>query len=136
MRVSELGREVAFVISLALLLFTGAVGVHNGITEWGEGLTLAQRSVTAGVFLYGILGLVSAYGLIRRRHWSLSTVIAWSVAVTYVPGVAVMAYGGEDAILGSAIAASVGSALIALAVIWTTNAMTRPRTDRTQPREG
>ena len=52
------------------------------------------------------------------------------IAVTYVPGVAVMGYGGEDASLGSAIAASAGSAAIALGVVWTTKGMSRnqPRT--------
>lgn len=127
------GRTIAYraawIVSLGLLLFTGAVGVHNGITEWGEGETPLQHSVTAGVFLYGLLGLISFYGLLRRRRWSLRTVIAWTAPVIYVPGVAVMAYGGEDAILGSALAASAGSALVALGVVWTTNAMTRTEKD-------
>jgi peptidoglycan/LPS O-acetylase OafA/YrhL len=121
------GRKVAWVLSLGVLLFTGAVGIYNGITEWGEGRGLLQHSVTIGVFLYGIFGLVSAYGLMRRRRWSLRTVGAWTIAVAYVPGAAVMAYADEDASLGSAIAASVGSTLIALAVLWTTNVMTRPQ---------
>jgi FtsH-binding integral membrane protein len=122
-----MGRKVAWVLSLGLLLFTGVVGIYNGLTEWGEGRGPVQHSVTIGVFLYGIFGLASAYGLIRRQRWSIGTVIAWTVAVTYVPGVAVMAYADEDAILGSAIAASVGSLLIAIGVLWTTNVMTRPQ---------
>ena len=120
-----MGRKVAWVLSLGLLLFTGVVGIYNGLTEWGEGRGTLQHSVTIGVFLYGIFGLASVYGLIRRQRWSIRTVIAWTVAVTYVPGVAVMAYADEDAILVSAIAASVGSLLIALGVLWTTNVMTR-----------
>ena len=86
--------------------------------------------MTGGVFLYGILGLISAYGLIRRRRWSLATVIAWAIVLTYVPGVAVMAYGDQGASIGSAIAASVGAGLIALGVVWTTNAMTKPPRDQ------
>ena len=117
--------KIARVLSLALLLFTGCVGVYNGLTEWDEGGTLPQHAVTAGVFLYGIFGLATAYGLFGRKRWSLITVIVWAIAVTYVPGLAVMAYGGEDAILGSAIAASAGSALIAFGVIWTVKATTR-----------
>jgi hypothetical protein len=113
------------VLSLLLLLFTGVVGIYNGFTEWGEGRTPMQQSVTAGVLLYGILGLASAYGLFRRRRWSLGATIAWALCVTYVPGVAVMAYGGEDAFLSSAIAASVGSAVIALGVVWTVHTVTR-----------
>jgi peptidoglycan/LPS O-acetylase OafA/YrhL len=122
-----MGRRVAWVLSLGLLLFTGVVGIYNGLTEWGEGRTLSQQSVTAGVFLYGGLGLITAYGLFRRKKWSVGTAIAWGIAITYVPGVAVMSYGGEDAILSSAIVASAASALIALGVVWTAKVMTRER---------
>lgn len=122
-----MGRGVAWILSLALLLFTGVVGLYNGVTEWGDGRGPLQHLVTIGVFLYGVFGIVSAYGLIRRRRWTIRTVFAWTIAVTYVPGVAVMAYADEDALLGSAIAASVGSLLIALGVLWTTNVMTKPQ---------
>jgi len=84
-----------------------------------------QQSVPVGVLLYGICGLVTSYGLFRRRRWSVATSIAWAIAITYVPGVAVMVYGGEGAILRSALAASLGSAIIALGVVWTAKAMTR-----------
>jgi hypothetical protein len=120
-----LGKKVAWVSSLVLLFFTGVVGVYNGVSEWGEAHTPAEHSVTVGVLLYGILGLVTALGLIQRRRWSVGTAIAWAVPVTYVPGVAVMVYGDEGAIMSSAIAASAGSALIALAVVWTAHVMTR-----------
>jgi hypothetical protein len=120
-----LGRKVAFVLSLLLLLFTGAVGVYNGVSEWGEGRTPMQHSVTVGVLLYGIFGLITAYGLFRRRPWSVATAIAWAIPITYVPGVAVMVYGDEGAVVGSAIAASVASGLLALGVVWTARVMTR-----------
>jgi hypothetical protein len=62
----------------------------------------------------------------KKVAWVLSLVlIAWAVAVTYVPGVAVMVYGDEGAIMSSAIAASAGSGLIALAVVWTAHLVTR-----------
>jgi hypothetical protein len=122
-----MGRKIAVVISLLLLIFTGVVGIHNGFTEWGDAGTPFQRSVTGGVFLYGVFGLVTVYGLLRRRRWTVITAAVWAVCVTYVPGAAVMAYGGEDAILGSAIAASVGSAVIAVATVWTTRMWTLPR---------
>src|SRR4051812_19732378 len=121
-----MGRKIAFAVSLLLLVFTGVVGIYNGITEWRDGLDPMQRSVTAGVFLYGIFGLATAYGLVRRLRLTLVSAIAWAICVTYVPGVAVMAYGGEDAFLGSAIAASVGSALIAGEIVWTVLLWTRP----------
>jgi len=119
------GRKVAWVASLLVLAVLGCLGVFNGLREWGEGETPLQHSVPVGVLLYGILGLITAYGLFRREDWTIWPAIAWAMAVSYVPGVAVMAYGGEGAILGSAIAASVGSALIALCVIWTVKVSTR-----------
>lgn len=122
-----MGRKIAFVLSLLLLLVTGVLGIYNGITEWPEAITPVQQSVTGGVFLYGVFGLVTAYGLVRRRPWTLAFAVAWAVCVTYVPGMAVMAYGGEDAILSSAIAASVGSAIVALGVLWAVNMATREK---------
>lgn len=124
-------RAIARVLSLLLLIVTGVLGVYNGISEWGSWNTPVQASVTVGVLLYGILGLSSAFGLFRRRRWSVWTTGAWGVAVTYVPGVAVTAY-GQGGTMIAAIAASAASALIALAVVWTTRAVTpddpeRPR---------
>ena len=116
-------RYIALVLSLLVLTVTGVLGTYDGVTEWGQGGTFWQHSVTAGVFLYGVLGLVSAYGLFRRQRWALRLIIAWAVVITYVPGVAVMADGGGS--IGSAIAASVSTALIALGVVWTTNVVTR-----------
>jgi len=124
-----MGRKVAWILSLALLLFTGVVGVHNGITEWGDGLTILQQSVTVGVFAYGVFGLVSGYGLFRRQRWSVGTAIAWGVAVTYVPGAAIIAYEGKESLVVSAIAASVASALIALSVVWTARTMSHAQKD-------
>lgn len=120
-----MGRKIAWVVSLGLLIFSGVVGTYNGLTEWGEGRNALQHSVTVSVAVYGVFGLLTAYGLVRRRRWSIRTAIVWTIGVTYAPGVAVMAYAGEDAMLASAIAASVGSLLLALGVIWTTNVMTR-----------
>ena len=120
-----MARKVAWVVSLCVLAVLGCLGVFNGLNEWGEGETPLQRSVPVGVLLYGILGIITAYGLFRRERWTIWPAIGWAIAVSYVPGVAVMAYGGEDAILVSAIAASAGSALIALGVIWTVKVSTR-----------
>ena len=119
-----IGRTTAWIVSLVLLLVIGSLGVYNGVTEWAQGTTFWQHSVTGGVLIYGVLGLVSAYGLFRRQRWALRTVIAWAVVVTYVPGAAVMA-DADNAMLGSAIAASLASGLIALGIVWTTSVMTR-----------
>lgn len=74
--------------------------------------------------------LITAFGLFRLRRWSVGTAIAWSIAITYVPGVAIMAFGGEGAILSSAIAESAASAIIGAGVIWTAIVMTRGDTER------
>jgi len=120
------GGRIAWVLSLALLVFTGVLGIHNGVTEWNPVHTLPQKSVSAGTFIYGVFGLITAYGLFRRRRWSVGTAIAWGIVITYVPGAAVMTFsGGEDAVLSSAISASGATALIAAGVIWTAIWVTR-----------
>jgi peptidoglycan/LPS O-acetylase OafA/YrhL len=118
-------RRIAWIISLLLLLFSGVVGLYNGITERNDGVTALQETVTIGVFLYGVLGIVAAYGLFRRRRWSMSAAIAWGIAVTYVPGAAVIAYAGEQSLVGSAIAASMAAAVLALGVVWTARVISR-----------
>jgi hypothetical protein len=116
--------KVAWVLSLLLLIVTGAVGIYNGVTEWGEGHTPLEHSVTAGVFLYGLFGLSSAAGLVRREPWSLKPAIGWAITVTCVPPAAIMAYGGPDQI-GPAVAAALGSGLIASGVLWTAHQATK-----------
>jgi hypothetical protein len=118
-------RKIAWVLSLALLLFTGVDGLYNGTTEWKAGLSSFQKSVTGGVFLYGLVGLVAAFGLLRRRRWSVGASVVWAVIITYVPGAAVVAYGGGDATVGSAIAASGASAVIAAGVVWSARSEAR-----------
>lgn len=120
-------RRVAWILSLGLLLVTGGLGIREAITERSNGGTALQKSVTIGVFLYGVLGLVSAYGLFRRRSWSVSTAIAWGLVITYVPAAAITGYGGEPAPVGSVIAASGVTALLALGVIWTAQLVTRDK---------
>ena len=81
--------------------------------------------MTAGVFLYGVFGLGSAYGLVRRRGWSVLTAAAWGVVVTYVPGAAIIAYAEEGSPVWSAVVASAVCALIALGVVWTARVRAR-----------
>jgi hypothetical protein len=112
--------KLAWFLCLAVFCFTGVLGIYNGVTEWSGAHTLLQKSVTGGVFLYGVFALVTMFGLIRRRKWSVVTAIVWGVIVTYVPGVATIVYGDAGASLGSAIAASLGAGLVASIVVWTT----------------
>jgi hypothetical protein len=64
-----MGKKLAWVLSLAVLVVSAVMGAYNGITEWGGGRTLMQHSVNVGVLLYGILGLITAFGLFQRRAW-------------------------------------------------------------------
>src|SRR3954471_13062843 len=97
-----MARSIAWILSLGLLLLTGCLGVYNGLTEWGGAITPGQKSVTAGVLLYGLLGFVTAYGLFRRKRWSLVGAIAWAVVITYVAGAASLFYG--EAGIGASLA--------------------------------
>ena len=120
-------RRIAWILSLGLLVVTGGLGIREGITERSNGGTALQKSVTIGVFLYGVLGLVSAYGLFRRRTWSVGTAIAWGLVITYVPAAAIIGFGGEPTPVGSVIAASGVTGLLALGVIWSAHLVTRDK---------
>jgi hypothetical protein len=139
------GKTIAWVLAVLVLIGTGMLGVRNGVAEWSGAGTGWQKSVTGGVLLYGVLGLGAGIGLLRRRAWSLPLAVAWGVVVTYVPGVAVLAYGGRDGTIGAALAASSGAALaassgaalIALLVVLATRAAVRtPVRDAPRARSG
>ena len=121
-----MARNVAWVLSLIVLLLTGCLGLTNGLTEWRDAHTMLQKTVTGGVLLYGILGLVTAFGLMRRARWSLWTALAWGVVVTYVASTAAIAYAGTSATVGGAVAGGVASAFIAAGVAWAASISTRP----------
>lgn len=103
------------------------LGVHNGITEWADAGTALQKSVTGGVFVYGILGLVGALGLILRKRWSFPIVLLWGLVVIYVPGAAVLAY-APDGTWGAALPGSIAAGLIAAGVAWATRVNTHTQT--------
>jgi hypothetical protein len=114
-----MARKIVWFLAVGILLFTGALGLYNGVTERSGAGTALQKSVTAGVFLYGMLGLAGAAGMIARRRWSVWVIAAWGVTCTYVASVAVIAYAGNDASVVGSLMAGFASALIALAVVWT-----------------
>lgn len=120
-------RTIAWVLAILALLATGALGIYNGLTEWGDAQTGWQRAVTGGVVVYGVLGLAAGIGLARRRRWSYKLAIAWGVVVTFVGGGAVLAYGGADASVGAAVSAGAAGAAIALLVALAARAATSRR---------
>lgn len=117
--------RVFWVLSCIALLGTGIIGVRNGILEWSDARTLLQRSVTVGVALYGILGLVGGVGLAMRKRWSANVAFAWAVCVTYVPGAAVLGFDGAGE-WGAAIAATLGGGLIGAGVAYVAHRETQP----------
>ena len=119
-------RSLARVVALALLVFTGAVGVHNGVTEWQDVTNTLQGVVTGGVFAYGVLGLTAAAAVLQRWPAARWLVAAWGVDVSLVATLAPLAYGGPDVPLGGALAGGAATALIAAGVWWATISNARP----------
>src|SRR5690349_148581 len=121
-----MARKSAWIVSILLLLNTGGIGVYNGITELPEAGTALQKSVTIGVLIYGLLGLIAALALVLRRRSAVWLTVGWSVVITYVASTAALAYGGNDASVGGAVAGGLGAALIGALVVWCARVVTRP----------
>ena len=121
----RIGRTIAWVLAILVLVGTGVLGVRNGVTEWSGADTGWRKSVTGGVLLYGVLGLAAGIGLLRRRAWSLPLAIAWGLVVTYVASTAALAFGGPGVPMSAAIAGGIGAAVIALLVVLATRAGVR-----------
>jgi hypothetical protein len=109
-------------VAVAVLLATGVLGIKDGAGDWGNPQTALQRTVTVGVLLYGVLGLVAAFGVVRRQRWSAVLSAAWGVVVTYVATVASFAYSdptlSQSGTMAGVMGAFVATALIGLFVVW------------------
>ena len=116
-------RKFAWIVSIVLLLVTGAAGLLNAANEFRNALSPLQFSVALGGLLYGILGVTAALGLMRRRAWSVRLALAWAVIVVYVGTVASFAYSDpwfqRKGTLAGVLGAFVGTALIGALVAWT-----------------
>ena len=85
------GRRVGWILTIALLFGTGAVGLLNGVKELSQTLTPLQRSVSIGVLLYGITGVAGGSALVARHASAVWLAAIWGVVVTYVSSVAAIA---------------------------------------------
>jgi hypothetical protein len=121
-----MGRKVAWIFAILVLLSTGAAGFFNGVNEISQAETPLQHSVTIGVFLYGIFGITGAVALIARHRSAVKLTWAWAMVVTYVASVAALAYAGDEATVGGAIAGGVGAAIIGVGIVWCARFATRP----------
>jgi hypothetical protein len=117
-----IGRSIARIVAVLFLGITGLVGIYNAFDEWANPYSPFQRIVYAGVVVYGVLGLLAAYGVIRRRSWSRHLVMGWALAITFVSGTAAIAYGGPDVTPVAGVAAGAGGALIGAFVVWAARA--------------
>ena len=120
-------RRVGWIVAIATLFVSGALGLLNGVRELSQTLTPLQRSVSIGVLVYGIAGVAGGIALVARHRSAISLAAIWGVAVTYVSSLAAIAYAGAAATLVGAIASGIGSALIAAGVVWAARLATRPR---------
>jgi hypothetical protein len=121
-----MARKAAWILSILVLANTGLLGLYNGVSELADAQTPLQRSVTIGVLLYGVLGLAALVALIVRHAAAIWLAVGWAIVVTYVASTAAIAYAGDDASVGGAIAAGGGAALIGLGVVWCARMITRP----------
>ena len=121
-------RTAGRVAALAILLFTGVVGIRNGIDERSGITNGLQAVVTTGVFLYGLFGVAAFLAVLRHWRFAGWLVILWGIDVTMVATLAPLAYGGPDVPLLGALAGGLATALIVYGIWWVTirNAPTAP----------
>lgn len=120
---------VVRVLALLVLAGTGALGLYNGITERDMVRTPLDASVTYGVMAYGVLGLISAIGVLLHAHWAVWTTVAWAVTATFVAGTAVIAYGGADSSPRAAVTSYIAAAVFTAAIVWAVRRVTRAKPD-------
>jgi len=124
-------RKAAWIIAVILLFGIGVIGITNGVRELTDSHSSLQRSVNIAVLLYGVIGVAAAFGLARRRPWSVRLSIAWAVLVTYAATVASFAYSdptfSHSGTLSGTIAAALSTALIGAGIVWVARDATRAR---------
>jgi drug/metabolite transporter (DMT)-like permease len=123
-------RKVSWIVAIFLMALTGILGLYNGPRELGSvASSTLQQTVAFGAALYGVLGLVGAVGLARRRSWSVTIAVAWAVSVVYVATVASFAFhdprfAHRETIIG-AVSAFASTVLVGWFVIWSARRGTR-----------
>ena len=122
-------RKTAWVVTIAMLLVTGVIGLTNTPEELRATRTTLQRFVSVSVVLYGILGVVGGAALALRRRWSVVVVAAWSVAVFCAATVASFAFSDPsfengETVTGT-IAAALATGLVGAFCVWAARSATR-----------
>ena len=118
-------RLTALILALIALGATGFLGVHNVFNERSEAVTALQKSVTVGGGIYGILGVITALGLILRKSWAVRSAIAWAIVLTYTGSAANPAYAEMENLLIPTLSAFALCAVVAALVVWLTKVGSR-----------
>ena len=115
-------RKLARYLGIFLIGLTGVIGLVNTSRDFDGGLTGLQTSVAFGVALYGVLGVLGAIWMLRRRPWCVTVAVAFAITVTYVASVASFAYHDPTFHEGSTwigvLSAGVVTALVGWLVVW------------------
>lgn len=116
---------------MVLTGISGCQGLLNGPRELGSATTALQQSVSFGVTLYGVLGVLATIGLWRRRPWSVTVTAAWAVVICYVATVASFAFSDpafkREGTTAGVISACVATLVIGALVVWAARASVSAR---------
>lgn len=122
-------KKVGWILAIALLLVSGYAGVTESFEQLGQDVTALQRSVSVAVLIYGVLGFVGAFALIRRRPWSVGVTAVWGAATLYAATIASFAFHdpsfSQSGTITGTVAAFASVATICGLVVWATRANTR-----------
>ena len=124
-------KKVGWILAIAVLLVTSYLGVTEGFDDLGRQGPALERSVAFAVSAYGVLGLVGAVGLIRRRPWTVAVVSGWAVATVYAATVASFAFHDpalqkEGTLQGTA-GVFLSLSMVCALMVWAARANTRPQ---------
>jgi hypothetical protein len=105
---------LAYVYTLGLFGLTAFYGM-GGPGDFADSATALQKICSVVVTAYGILGVLSAVGLIAKHRWVLRVTTAWGAVITMAAVLAPLAWApGETTWWNTALGAA-----LALALGWT-----------------
>lgn len=94
----------------------GVLGFLNGPSDWRSATTAGQYLAAGGVVLHGPLGVAAALAVVAGHAWGRPLLTAWAVVVTFVAGVAPVAWGDAPAMIG--VLSAFSAAMLVAAVLW------------------
>ncbi len=119
-------RRIAWWLILIIVLFTGAVGLYNGLQDYFYSNRFGARLLAVAVTIYGVAGLVSFFGLIGRRSWAMLSMIIWASAISFAGTFASIYFSPPEARLFSGLGAGITCvALMGLILIQVHREMSR-----------